>query len=179
MIVCSGKRVPELYQPECESRDSSVGIVLSYGLDDWRSRVRFPAGVGNFSLHHRVQNSSGAHPDSYPMGKRGSFPGVKAAGSWSWPLTQYAFVAWCLIKAQGKLYFISVSEFSVSSGCLSCVELYICPIRSKKYSQVLNHRSGAWNSADIPGRSQSFSFTVVAASPFTPYDRSCYIASPR
>jgi hypothetical protein len=29
--------------------------------------VRFPAGAGNFSLHHRVQNGSGAHPASYPM----------------------------------------------------------------------------------------------------------------
>jgi hypothetical protein len=70
-----------------DSRDSSVGIALGYGLDDRCSRVRFPAGTGNFSLHHRVQNSSGTHPASYPMGKRGSFPGVKAAGAWSWPLT--------------------------------------------------------------------------------------------
>jgi hypothetical protein len=31
------------------------------------SRVRFPVGAGNFSLHHRVQNGSGAHPASYPM----------------------------------------------------------------------------------------------------------------
>jgi hypothetical protein len=39
----------------------------------------FPAGAGNFSLHHRVQNGSGALPASYPMGTRGSFPGGKAA----------------------------------------------------------------------------------------------------
>jgi hypothetical protein len=38
------------------SRDSSVGIALGYGLDDRGSRVRFPAGAGNFSLHQRVQN---------------------------------------------------------------------------------------------------------------------------
>jgi hypothetical protein len=43
-----------------ESRDSSVGIALGYGLDDRGSRVRFPAGDGNFSLHYRVQNGSGA-----------------------------------------------------------------------------------------------------------------------
>jgi hypothetical protein len=42
-------------------------------------RVRFPAGAGNFSLHHRVQNGSGAHPASYPMGTRGSLLGGKAA----------------------------------------------------------------------------------------------------
>jgi hypothetical protein len=72
----------------CEqSRDSSVGIALGYGLDDRGSRVRFPAGAGNFSLHHRVQNGSGTHPVSYPMGTRGSFSRDKAAGAWSWPLT--------------------------------------------------------------------------------------------
>jgi hypothetical protein len=43
-----------------ESRDSSVGMALGYELDDRGSRVRFPAGAGNFSLHHRVQNGSGA-----------------------------------------------------------------------------------------------------------------------
>jgi hypothetical protein len=70
-----------------ESRDSSVCIALSYGLDDGGSRVRFPAGAGDFSLHHRVQDGSGAHPASYSMGTRGSFPGGKAAGAWSWPVT--------------------------------------------------------------------------------------------
>jgi hypothetical protein len=63
-----------------QSRDSSVGIALSYGLDDRGSSVRFPAGPGIFSLHHRAQNGSGAHSASYPMGTRGSFPGGKAAG---------------------------------------------------------------------------------------------------
>jgi hypothetical protein len=50
-----------------KSRDSSVGIALVYRLDDWDSRVRFPVGTGNFSLHHRVQNGFGAHPVSYPI----------------------------------------------------------------------------------------------------------------
>jgi hypothetical protein len=62
-----------------ESRDSSVGIPLDYELDDRGSRVRFPAKAGNFSLHHRVQTGSEAHPASYLMGNRGSFPGGKAA----------------------------------------------------------------------------------------------------
>jgi hypothetical protein len=70
-----------------KSRDSSVGIALGYGLDDRGSTVRFPAGAGNYSLHHRVQNGSGAHPASYPIGTRGSYLGGKAAGTWSWPLT--------------------------------------------------------------------------------------------
>jgi hypothetical protein len=64
-----------------KSRDSSVGIALGYGLDDRGSRVRFPVRAGNFSLHHRVQKGSGAHPASYPMGTRGSFLGGKAVGA--------------------------------------------------------------------------------------------------
>jgi hypothetical protein len=62
-----------------QSRDSSVGIALGYGLDDRGSRVRFPTGAANFSLHHRVQNGSAAYPGFYSMGNRGSFPGGKAA----------------------------------------------------------------------------------------------------
>jgi hypothetical protein len=31
-------------------------------------------------IHHRVQNGSGAHPASYPMGTRGFFPGGEAVG---------------------------------------------------------------------------------------------------
>jgi hypothetical protein len=64
-----------------KSRDSPVGIALGYGLDDRGSRVRFLAGARNFSLHHRAQNGSGAHPSSYLMGTRGSFSGGKAAGA--------------------------------------------------------------------------------------------------
>jgi hypothetical protein len=103
--------------------DRSVGIVLGYRLDDLGSRVWFLVGAGNFSLHHRVQNISGAHPASYPMGTRGSFPGGKVDEAWSWPLSfiyhqgqrisaaippllQYTFMAWCSVKkkAQGQLY---------------------------------------------------------------------------
>jgi hypothetical protein len=60
-----------------KSCDSSVGVALGYRLDDRGSKVRFPAGAGNFSLHHRVQNGSWAHPASYPMGARGFFLVVK------------------------------------------------------------------------------------------------------
>jgi hypothetical protein len=62
-----------------KSHDSLVGIVLGYRLDSQGSRVQFLVGDGNFSLHVHIQNSSGAHPASYPMGTRGSFPGGKAA----------------------------------------------------------------------------------------------------
>jgi hypothetical protein len=63
------------------SRVSSVGIGTGYGLDYRMVGVCFPAGAGNFSLRHRVQTGSGAHPGSYPMGTGGSSPGGKAAGA--------------------------------------------------------------------------------------------------
>jgi len=47
---------------------------------------RIPAGAGNY-FHHRIQTGSGIPPASYPMGIRGCFPGLKAAGAWSSPLT--------------------------------------------------------------------------------------------
>jgi hypothetical protein len=98
-------------------------IFLGYGWDDQGSRVWFLAGAGNFSLHYHVWNGFGAHPASYPMGTRGSFPGGKTAGAWSWPLTsikcrgqimcgailplsQYAFMVCCSVKAQGQLYLL-------------------------------------------------------------------------
>jgi hypothetical protein len=55
-------------------------LALGYGQDDRGSRIRCPAEAGNFSLHHRVQNGSGAHPASYPLGTRCFFPGGTAAG---------------------------------------------------------------------------------------------------
>jgi hypothetical protein len=58
-----------------------VTLKFQSGLDDRGSRVRFPAGDGNFSLHNRVQNETGANPAFYPMGTAGSFRGDKAAGA--------------------------------------------------------------------------------------------------
>jgi hypothetical protein len=91
-----------------------VGIALSYGLDDQGPRVRFPAGAGNFSLHHSVQNGSGAHPVH--------------------PLPQYAFMEWCSIKkAQGHIYLltyllssgVSIPDFCFSVCCYATItDLY-------------------------------------------------------
>jgi hypothetical protein len=61
------------------NRDGSVGIAIGYGLDDRGYRVRVPGRAGNFSLHLRVQNGSGAHPAYYLMVTGGSFPGGKVA----------------------------------------------------------------------------------------------------
>jgi hypothetical protein len=75
-----GHNLFDLFYGSILSCDSSVGIVLGYGLDDQGSRVRFPVGAGNFSLHHCIQNGSGVHPASYPMGTTGSFLGGKVGG---------------------------------------------------------------------------------------------------
>jgi hypothetical protein len=77
--VCDEERSGRLSTSRTENKLQAVGRI--YGLDDRDSRVRFPAEAGNFSLKHRVQNGSGAHPASYPMDTRGSFPGGKAAGA--------------------------------------------------------------------------------------------------
>jgi hypothetical protein len=69
-----------LFFTETEKRNNYL-LTLGYGLDDRGSRVRFPAGAGNFSLHHRIHNGSGSHPASYPMRKRGCLTGDKAAGA--------------------------------------------------------------------------------------------------
>jgi len=58
-------------------KQGSDFLATGYGLDDRSSRVRFPVGAGNFSLHHCVQNDSGTHPASYPMGVGALFLGIK------------------------------------------------------------------------------------------------------
>jgi hypothetical protein len=82
--------------------------------------VRFPAGAGNFSHRYRVQTDSGAHPVSYPMGTRGSFPGVKRLEREAdhspqssaevkecvelYPHSpKYVSIAWCLVKHSDNL----------------------------------------------------------------------------
>jgi hypothetical protein len=66
-----------------------AGIARWYsaGLGAGWSGVRVPSEAGNFSLHYSAQTGSGAHPASYPMGTRSSFPGGKAVRAWNWPLT--------------------------------------------------------------------------------------------
>jgi hypothetical protein len=102
------------YVLNSRSQYFGVGIAQWYsaGLRVGWSGVRVPAWARNFSLHHRVQTGCGAHPASYKMGSRGSFPGGEAAGAWSWlPCSaevknawsytsppQYTFMASWLVK---------------------------------------------------------------------------------
>jgi hypothetical protein len=83
------------------SRGSSVSIALGYGLDDRGSRVRFPEGAGNFSIHHRVQNGSTAHPASYQW-----VPGALSLG----------------LKRPGREFDHSPPS---SAEVKECVELYL------------------------------------------------------
>jgi hypothetical protein len=64
----------------CLSRDSSVGIVTGYGLDDRMIGVPFLAGAGNFFSSPPRTDRLVAYPASYPMGTGVSFPGGKASG---------------------------------------------------------------------------------------------------
>jgi hypothetical protein len=65
---------------------SDVSEEYTSTLSIFQRRKPFPL-LHDVILHHRVQNGSGAHTASYPVGTRGSFSGGKAAGVWSWPLT--------------------------------------------------------------------------------------------
>jgi hypothetical protein len=100
----------------------------SAGLRAGWSGLQVLGGAGDFCLHHRIQTGSGAHPASYPIGAKGSFPGVKRPGreadhslqpsaevknAWSYTSTpQYAFMALCSVKAQGQLYLYLYVLFS-------------------------------------------------------------------
>jgi hypothetical protein len=88
------------------------GIIhIGYRLDNIGS---VSAGAGKFSLHHHVQNGSGACPASYPTGTTGSSLSVKWPGSevddlppsstkiknaWNYTSTPtYIFMVWCIAE---------------------------------------------------------------------------------
>jgi hypothetical protein len=70
-MLCAFSFLPCVLQ----SRDSSVGIALGYGLDDRGSRVLFPARIGNFSLHRRVQTALGPTQPPIQWVQGGCFSG--------------------------------------------------------------------------------------------------------
>jgi hypothetical protein len=97
-----------------QSRDSSVGIALSYGVDDRGSRVP-RLGIFLFTTASRTALGPTQPPIQWVPGalslgvKR---PGVKltthlhlvprSKNEWSYTSTPpYAFMAWCLVKALG------------------------------------------------------------------------------
>jgi len=66
---------------------ANTNFFLNAGLRAWCLGVQVCAVAVNFSSHHHVQTGAGVHPASYLTDTRVSFPGSKAAGTWSWPLT--------------------------------------------------------------------------------------------
>jgi hypothetical protein len=97
------------------------------------SRVRFPAVGGNLSLHHGVQNGSGAHPSSYPIGTRGvklylQFPNTPS------------------FKAQGPLYLYThcTRLSSLTSECLHfCTVMFF--ISRVLFRECFSHPSIPWD----------------------------------
>jgi hypothetical protein len=65
--------------------------IIAAEIDQWYraelragwSEVRVPAGDGSFSLHHRVQTGSWAHPPPIQWVPMGSFPVGKVEEAWS------------------------------------------------------------------------------------------------
>jgi hypothetical protein len=65
-----------------------VSILMISSLETgWTAKVRFPAGVNDFSILHSIQTVSGAHPSNGYRREGGCFPRVKAAGVLGWSLT--------------------------------------------------------------------------------------------
>jgi hypothetical protein len=97
--------------------------VLGYGLYHGGSRFRFPAGAGNFSLHHRVQNGSGPNQTPIQWVPGAISLGVKRPGreahhalpsnaelnnAWRYTSTpHYVFMAWCLVNHRDSFTFFT------------------------------------------------------------------------
>jgi hypothetical protein len=90
------------------------GIAQRYSagvLAVW-SGVRVPAGAGNFSLHHRVQTGSGAHPASYPMATRTLSLGVK------WPGREADHAPPSSTEVNNAWSYTSTPPIRLHGGCL-------------------------------------------------------------
>jgi hypothetical protein len=61
------------------SRDGSVGIATSYGLNSRRIGVRSAVGATDISVLHGIQTDSRTHPACYPIDIGISFTGGKTA----------------------------------------------------------------------------------------------------
>jgi hypothetical protein len=81
-----------------------------------RPEFDFWQGHGPF-LRHSVQTGTGAHPEAFQMGTRGSdhstLSSVEVKNAWRYiSTTQYIFMAWRLIKHSNKFTFTLKVTFS-------------------------------------------------------------------
>jgi hypothetical protein len=72
-----------------KSRGSAVSIAIGYALDDRRVGVPVPVGSRILTSPYHPDQLCGPPnlPSNWLRGGGFSFPGGKAAGAWSWPLT--------------------------------------------------------------------------------------------
>jgi hypothetical protein len=89
----------------CKSHDSSVGIALGYGLDDWVLGFDSRRGLGIIFFTTASRTALGPTqppiqwvPGALSLGVKR--PGREADHS---PPSQYAFMAWCLVKHRATL----------------------------------------------------------------------------
>jgi hypothetical protein len=82
--------------------------------------VSFLVGSRDFSIRQIVVISPGAHPPSYLMGTRDSFPGSKAVAVWSWHLTFIYCQSWEFLE----LYLHSLLWLNdvYRDNCLFCFD---------------------------------------------------------
>jgi hypothetical protein len=111
---------------------SVVGIATGYGLDGPGIEAQWGA-----SFFAPVQTGPGAHPASCTMGT-GSFPGVKAAGTWRWPL----LVSWSWKgRAISLFYLRAVRPVQSLSACTRSALYLLGQMTENTDRLVANHLS--------------------------------------
>jgi hypothetical protein len=118
-------------------------VALGYCLDDRGSRVRFPAGAGIFLFTTASRTALG--PTQPPVqwlpgalslgvkrpGREANYSRLVPRSKNEWGNTstpQYAFMAWCSVKAQGQLYLylhlFSIIILFISQNFPSDADIY-------------------------------------------------------
>jgi hypothetical protein len=103
-----------------------IAQLVGYELDDRGSRVRFPEGLGIFLFITASRTALGpTHlPIQWvtedlsvgvkrPRREADHSPPARSKNAWSYTSSsQYAFMAWCSVKAQGQLYLYLSPDFT-------------------------------------------------------------------
>jgi hypothetical protein len=123
-LPCRLHHIRSSQQPLTKKINVDLAQPVERKVMGWMARVQFLAGARDFSLLHRIQTYSGAHPASYSMCIRG-----KAARTRRWPLMSmkcqgqecrsysstppYIFMAECLINHTGKFTLFYLTPFYI------------------------------------------------------------------